>query len=276
MRWIVKFFLRRKTMNKTIQRHMWSCHVHRGLTKVSAGSCPFWSFGRSREQHVPASSNHSLYLIEIVQLQRSWGKQAEWNVTNDLHASIVPRLHENVPLSGTVHHLSGPDMFALTRSAVCVCVCVVCSLWVCGVCWCIVGVLLVCLVVCGCGVSHTLSRSRYIYIHIDVHVGVTLFARFLMKKRQSRTLTFHDVCFSKPFHLPQRFHVICFSLLFQALLEVLLEVLKMLETATRGKKHETMVEGQRLRKADIMESKCSKKTSKKSDADLYMHIYMYM
>ena len=57
---------------------------------------------------------------------------------------------------------------------------------------------------------------------------------------------------------------------------------KCLKQLREAKKHETIVEGQRLRNADIMESKCSRlrffhvKTSKKSDADLYMHIYMYM
>ena len=92
------------------------------------------------------------------------------NVTNDLHVSIATRLHENVPLSGTVHHLSGPDMFALTRGAVCGCVVCVGVLLVC--CWCVVGVFgfvcwLVCVVVCGCvcgcGVSHTLKITVYIY-----------------------------------------------------------------------------------------------------------------
>ena len=37
-----------------------------------------------------------------------------------------------------------------------------------------------------------------VHIHIDVHVGVFFFCLFSLKKRQSRTLDFHDVCFSKP------------------------------------------------------------------------------
>ena len=100
-----------------------------------------------------------------------------------------------MPLSGTVHHLSGPDMFALSRSAVCV--------WVCGVCWCVVGVFScvcwcasLCVVVClwlWCVAQHTLKITAYICILMYMH-----FARFLMKKTQSRTLTVHDVCFSKP------------------------------------------------------------------------------
>ena len=72
-----------------------------------------------------------------------------------------------VPLSGTVHHLSGPDMFTLTRCAVCVCVDVLLVF-----CWCVVGVfgcVLVCVVVwsrvCGRGVSHKLSRSQYTYTY---------------------------------------------------------------------------------------------------------------
>ena len=42
---------------------------------------------------------------------------------------------------------------------------------------------------------------------------------------------------------------------------------KVLETATRSKKHETIVEGQSLRKADIMESKCS---------SLRFHVHQYV
>ena len=36
-----------------------------------------------------------------------------------------------------------------------------------------------------------------VHVHIDVHVGVTFLLIFL-KKTKSRTLIFHDVCFSKP------------------------------------------------------------------------------
>ena len=53
-----------------------------------------------------------------------------------------------------------------------------------------------------------------------------------------------------------------------------------LETAMRSKKHGTIVESQRFRKADIMESKCSRlcfsceNEQKKSDADMYIFMYM--
>ena len=110
--------------------------------------------------------------MKFVQLQLSEGKlrtepAAVRNVTNDLHVGIATRLHENVHLSCTVHHLSGPDMFALTRGAVCVCV--LCVMWVCvrcvGMCsvwvWCVSLFVVVCVVVCVLCVSHTLSRSRY-------------------------------------------------------------------------------------------------------------------
>ena len=48
---------------------------------------------------------------------------------------------------------------------------------------------------------------------------------------------------------------------------------RVLKTATRSNKDETIVEGQRLRKADIMESKCSRQrfaceNEQKSDADM--------
>ena len=68
--------------------------------------------------------------------------------TNHLHIKFATYLHENVPLSETVHHLSGPYTYVLTRGAVCefsvILVCVRCVLvcvvgvcgYVCGrVCW---------------------------------------------------------------------------------------------------------------------------------------------
>ena len=57
---------------------------------------------------LPIPFDHPLYLIKIVQLQFSRGKQAERNVTNYLHVSIAASHHENVSLSGIVHYLSGP------------------------------------------------------------------------------------------------------------------------------------------------------------------------
>ena len=51
-----------------------------------------------------------------VHLRLSRGKQAARSITNDLHVSIARSLHENVPLSSIVHHLSGPNMFALIHN----------------------------------------------------------------------------------------------------------------------------------------------------------------
>ena len=61
-----------------------------------------------------------------------------------------------------------------------------------GLCWVVLG----CVLCVGCVVCRTHSQDHGIHIHVDVRVGVTLFAHFL--KTQSRTRTFHDVCFSKP------------------------------------------------------------------------------
>ena len=67
-----------------------------------------------------------------VHLQVSSGKQADRSITNDLHVSIATGLHGNVPLSGTIHHLSGPNTCARTprcgvrvQCNVSVCVCAV-------------------------------------------------------------------------------------------------------------------------------------------------------
>ena len=154
---IVKLIHRWNTMNKTIQRHMWSCHVHHGFTKVrDLAHVEVWEKSRTTCCRFLLS-----FAVpdKIVRLQRSWGKQAERNVTNDLHVSIVLRLHENVPSLGTAHHLSGPDMFALTRCAVYVRCVGVCSVFV--VCyWCFVsvfGCVCWCASLCVVVVSHTLK-----------------------------------------------------------------------------------------------------------------------
>ena len=44
-----------------------------GSPKVTTGSCPCSSLRKDREQHVPDSSNHSLYLMKIVKQQLLWG-----------------------------------------------------------------------------------------------------------------------------------------------------------------------------------------------------------
>ena len=91
------------------------------LQEVTTGSCRYKDGEQVQNNTLIAdSSNHSLHLMKIVEIQLSRGKQAERNVTNDLHVNIAASHHENLSLLGTVHHLSGPDMFAHTRSAVCV------------------------------------------------------------------------------------------------------------------------------------------------------------
>ena len=76
-------------------------------------------------------------------------------------------------------------------------------------CWCFVGVFgcVRCCVVVKC------------CTHSQDHVGVTFFAHFLMTKKQSGTLTFHDVCCSKPLTFSNGFMCFCFPSLFQALFE---------------------------------------------------------
>ena len=97
-----------------------------------------------------------------VHFQLSWGKQAPalyQSIANDSHASIATSLHENMPLSSTVHQLSGlPTCLLLLRTlkitvgvgaswcrleCVLVCVGVVSCVWCvyCVCCWCVcVGV----------------------------------------------------------------------------------------------------------------------------------------
>ena len=136
-------------------------------------SSPKWGilsilkFGRSREQHVADSFNHSLYLFKNCSTPATWGKQAERNVT--ICTSVSSR--------DSTKMCTHQAQFTIFRVLTCLlllgvrCMCVV---WVCAVClWCVIGVLFVCLVVCvgvrrcvwlcvcGCGVSHTLSRSRF-------------------------------------------------------------------------------------------------------------------
>ena len=104
--------------------------------------------------------------------------------------------------------------------------------------WCVVSSL----VLLSCR-SHVLHVHLHIHIHI---VGVTLFAHLLHGKSLKRTLTFHDVCFSKPLTSQNSFRFFasrsCFKHLsrLQALLDLYkrcsLKTRKVLETATRSKK----------------------------------------
>ena len=91
-------------------------------------------------------------------------------------------------------------------------------------------------------------------------VGVTFFVHFLTKKR----ITFHDVCFSKPLTFHNDF---MFFLLLAAVSSTVRDnkpylrcemcraccLEKCLKQLREAKIHEIIVEGQRLRKADIME-----------------------
>ena len=88
-----------------------------------------------------------------------------------------------------------------------------CSVWVCGVCcWCFVGV-------CGCGASHTLKITAYTYILM--YMSGSLFAHFLREKQHNLEHLLSTMsAFFEAFDLPRWFHVFCFSLLFQALLDL--------------------------------------------------------
>ena len=89
-----------------------------------------------------------------------------------------------------------------------------------------------------------------------MYVSVSLFCSFSHKKTQSGTRAFHDMCCSKPltFHNGFMFFACrsCFKHFCRFLKELGLEIKlgltseKELETTTRSKNHETIVEGQRL------------------------------
>ena len=115
---------------------------------------------------------------------------------------------------------------------------------------------------CGCVWCGSLKTSV-----IAAHIGVTFFAHFPREKRSLEHLRSMMSAFRS---LSPSTMVSCvfasrscfkhFSRL-QGLLDLYkrcsLKSQKVLETATRSTKHETIEEGQRLRKADIMDSKCS-------------------
>ena len=121
---LLLLFFSRKTQSGTLAFHDVCCSG--GLQEVTTGSCPL-KVGEQvlNETLIADSSNHSLYLVKISEIQLSWEKlrtepASERHETNDLHVSIATSHHGNVSLSGILHHLSGSDMFALTRCAVCV------------------------------------------------------------------------------------------------------------------------------------------------------------
>ena len=109
----------------------------------------------------------------------------------------------------------------------------------------------------------------FFHIQTNAHIGVTLFGYFSRKKTtQSRIVTFPDVCFSKPvtFHNEFMFFAYgsCFKHFSRFQATPLAHIKKgfksrnVLETVTISRKHEIIVEVQRLRKADIMERNCSR------------------
>ena len=95
---------------------------------------PILSLRTGREQHVPDSSKHSLYLIKLLSCsypEKNFGgnhlldgsislSPLYTSFTNDLRVSIAveppPEFHLTLPFSGKVHHLSGPNTYALTQT----------------------------------------------------------------------------------------------------------------------------------------------------------------
>ena len=102
-----------------------------------------------------------------------------------------------------------------------------------------------------------------------MYMSVSLCSSFFHKKTHSGTRAFRDVLF-KDFDLPQWFHVFasrgCFKHLFRFqarlylfLKEVGREIWKSAWNNYEKKKHNTFVEGQKLRTAHIMDNKCSRR-----------------
>ena len=78
------------------------------------------------EQHVPDSSNHSLSLIKLFSFSCPEGNKlldcsvglspSSPSITNDVNVSIATCLHQRLPFSDRVHHLSSPDTLCLTQT----------------------------------------------------------------------------------------------------------------------------------------------------------------
>ena len=96
----------------------WSHHVTQRFTKSNHWILQISSLRTGREQHVPDSSNRSLYLMKLFVFSCPEGKQAARlfdsfsplspGMTNDLNVSIATSLHQRLPFSNLVHHLSSP------------------------------------------------------------------------------------------------------------------------------------------------------------------------
>ena len=182
---------------------------------------PILKFGRSREQHVADSSTHSLYLIKLFS-----SSDPEGNKLSGMSRFARQYRPETPRKCALVKH-SSPSLgsWHVCSYSVCgVCVCVrcvgMCTVWVCAL-WgvrCVVAVLLVCLVVCV-GVRRCVWLCVWkitVNIFILMCMSVSLFCSCsLDKKTQSGTLTFHDVCFSKPFTFHNGFNVFSSRCCFQ-------------------------------------------------------------
>ena len=89
---------------------------------------PIQSLRTGREQHVPNSSNHPLYLLKLfnsIYPEGNFGgnqlpvgsmslSPLYPSTTNDLH--VPQEFPLTLPFSGIVHHLSGPNRCALTQT----------------------------------------------------------------------------------------------------------------------------------------------------------------
>ena len=152
---------------------------------------------------------------------------------------------------------------------------------------CCCAVLLCCGVLCYVAVVCVCGAARWKLHVINVHVGVTIFAHF------SRKTHYLPWCLLfEAFDLPQWFHVFLLLVAVSSTFRDNKPYLrceigraccleKCLKQLREAKKHETIVEGQRLRKTNIMEGNAffSRKCAKKSveslgDTDVQIVLYI--
>ena len=139
----------------------WSYHLAPEVHQRNERILPIYSVRMGREQHVPNSSNHSLFLMNLLHSSSpegncEWEPAVRWfgwssalypSITNDVHVSIATSLHQSslltLPFRSIVLCLSSPDTYSnlfqdhigMEVRGVCV-VSVLCMLFVC-VCLCL-------------------------------------------------------------------------------------------------------------------------------------------
>ena len=248
---------------------MWSCHVHHGFTKVrDLAHVEVWEKSRT---------TCCRFLQSFALLDKKWFDPAILRETSwaDCHERFARQYRPKTPRKCALVKHSSPSFRSWH-----VCSFSECGVCVCGVCWCVVDVFsCVCVGVRRC-VCSCVCGLWCVATHSQDHGNINI---LMYMKTQSGTLTFHDVCFSKALTFHNGFMFFASRTCFQHFSRLQkkqcsltsrksawnsYEKEKTWNHCGRSKASKSRHHGKRLRFSMI-------NWAKKSDADMYMYIFLY-